>query len=115
MEHADPVHTCHSAPPEREQTLGEEIANAVSHGVGAILLHQVSDMAVLAAARIELIGNLDRLCPVDIGESAHAGLVAVAGRVEVEADLGVHGTEVELELAALVEAEPVPYADSFRG
>ena len=50
MEHEDPDHTCHSAPPERAQTLGEEIANAVSHGVGAILAVACLVVAVVFAS-----------------------------------------------------------------
>ena len=39
MEHLDPVHSSVYVPEcaERPQTLGEEIANAVTHGIGAIL------------------------------------------------------------------------------
>ena len=72
-------------------------------------------MAVLGTARVELVGNLDRLRPVDVRVAADARLVAVAGRIEVKADLGIDGTEVELQLATLVEAEPVSDTDGFSG
>ena len=50
MEHEDPVHSAYVPPSEREQTLGEEIANAVSHGVGAILATACLVVAVVFAS-----------------------------------------------------------------
>ena len=50
MEHEDPVHSAYIPPSEREQTLGEEIANAVSHGIGAILATACLVVAVVFAS-----------------------------------------------------------------
>ncbi len=50
MEHEDPVHSVYFPPCERAQTLGEEIANAVSHGVGAVLALACLVVAVVFAS-----------------------------------------------------------------
>jgi len=50
MEHEDPVHSVYCPPCERAQTLGEEIANAVSHGVGAVLAVACLVVAVVFAS-----------------------------------------------------------------
>ena len=76
-------------------------------GAGLYAVHQIGDVAVFCAAGVELDGEFHRLCPVYIRVAVQAGLVAVAGHIEVEADLGICRADIGLEFATFAEAEPV--------